>query len=574
MGQCTAQFAENFDDGDITNSPTWSGDVNDYAVVSGQCRLNAREAGVSFIHTPALFPDSIRYSLDFEINTSPSGSNFSRIYLALTDTLLSEATGLYLQLGESGSNDAIRLVYLNAGTTTELANATMGAIASPSSVHLIIEIDDQNNCTLAADYSGTGIPMAEFSTTLPWSMSEGNYVGLLNSYTASNVTNYAYDNIIIEELIPDSTPPQIAAISVRDSSSLILSFDELLSADVSDFTLVSNVSTLMVESATLQADQTSILVVFSQPMDPSILYEGTISGVQDLQGNALQPTTIEWIYAVAAKAGDLLLNEILFDPRGNGSDYVEIVNVSDRYLDLESLVISNESSGNNEVIESTLILAPKQYLLLTEDVAGTQADYFTSNPNRMVEQDLPSFNNSDGNVTLIQDDNTIDAFDYDEDMHFVLLDDTDGVSLERISLGAPTQQRSNWQSAAQTIGFGTPGLPNSVRVGAVGGAGIKLQKQTFSPNQDGSDDVLVVEMVYNKPGYVVNATIYSELGFPIKRLANNQLVPTEGALFWDGIGDDGRRALIGAYAIKVEAFHPDGDVIQYKDAFVLADFLD
>ena len=46
-------------------------------------------------------------------------------------------------------------------------------------------------------------------------------------------------------------------------------------------------------------------------------------------------------------------------------------------------------------------------------------------------------------------------------MQFGLLNITKGVSLERIDFNRPTQDRTNWHSAAEDIGFGTPAYKNS-----------------------------------------------------------------------------------------------------------------
>jgi hypothetical protein len=65
-----------------------------------------------------------------------------------------------------------------------------------------------------------------------------------------------------------------------------------------------------------------------------------------------------------------------------------------------------------------------------------------------------------GNITLRRSDSLIiDAFDYDEGLHFSLLENKRGVSLERLSFDQPTQSSGNWHSAAESAGYATPTGP-------------------------------------------------------------------------------------------------------------------
>jgi hypothetical protein len=48
-------------------------------------------------------------------------------------------------------------------------------------------------------------------------------------------------------------------------------------------------------------------------------------------------------------------------------------------------------------------------------------------------ESVSNYNNDNGVVVLALDSATIDEFHYDESMHFDLLQDVEGVSLERIS---------------------------------------------------------------------------------------------------------------------------------------------
>ena len=55
----------------------------------------------------------------------------------------------------------------------------------------------------------------------------------------------------------------------------------------------------------------------------------------------------------------------------------------------------------------------------------------------------------------------VDEVKYKDDWHFKLIDDAEGVSLERIDPDGTSQDETNWHSAASTAGYGTPTYKNS-----------------------------------------------------------------------------------------------------------------
>lgn len=75
---------------------------------------------------------------------------------------------------------------------------------------------------------------------------------------------------------------------------------------------------------------------------------------------------------------------------------------------------------------------------------------------------MPAMNDNEGIISLFTDDDKlIDRFNYRQDYHFKLYHDFEGVSLERIDPFKPTNDPSNWLSASEQAGFGTPGKKNS-----------------------------------------------------------------------------------------------------------------
>ena len=163
-----------------------------------------------------------------------------------------------------------------------------------------------------------------------------------------------------------------------------------------------------------------------------------------------------------------------------------------------------------------------------------------------------------------------EAFSYTEDMHFPLLGSVDGVSLERLDALRPVNDMGNWHSAAETVGFGTPGLENSQYYPTSGADGeVSMDPEIFSPDNDGYNDVLNINYRFTAPGYVGTIRIYDSNGRPVRELATNELLSNEGTFTWDGTTDKGEKARIGMYVILFEAYSTSGDSQKYKMSTVL-----
>ena len=167
---------------------------------------------------------------------------------------------------------------------------------------------------------------------------------------------------------------------------------------------------------------------------------------------------------------------------------------------------------------------------------------------------------------------SLDRVHFQQDWHFALLDDTEGVSLERISPEGPSQDAGNWHSAAQSAGWGSPGQPNSVRMGPLpAGPGVlRIAPEIFSPDQDGRDDLLAIRWHLDGPGYLLSLTVYDAGGRPLRHLLRQSSVEPEGQWHWDGLNDRDERVPLGQYIIGMEAFDLQGRRVQARQVCVLA----
>ncbi len=320
-----------------------------------------------------------------------------------------------------------------------------------------------------------------------------------------------------------------------------------------------------------------VLLLLNSPLRENTVYTVAVTGgLSDCLGTpAATAPPLRFGLAAPALPGDLLINEILFRPQSGGSDFVELYNHSEKILDLQDLLLINESktgSGRVARVTTPLQLFPDEYVVFTEAPADIRQRYRVERPAALIETPLPALDAESGNLTLRRDGLTLDSLDYRDDWHSPLLEDTRGVSLERLSPQAPTREAGNWHSAAAAAGFATPTAPNSQRRGAVpaGESFFQLAGKTFSPDGDGFEDVLLIDYRADQPGYVLNLRVFDAEGRPVRTLAGNLLLGTEGVLKWDGADDQGRKARIGIYVLWFELFHPDGSVRRQREVCVLA----
>ena len=105
------QVFDNFSDGEILQNPEWMGDLTNFMVNDAQqLQLVAEGAGSSMLVTTNSLIDSTEWNFRVKLSFSPSSNNNARIYLASDNQdLNANLNGYFLQLGESGSGDALEL---------------------------------------------------------------------------------------------------------------------------------------------------------------------------------------------------------------------------------------------------------------------------------------------------------------------------------------------------------------------------------------------------------------------------------------------------------------------------------
>jgi hypothetical protein len=216
-------------------------------------------------------------------------------------------------------------------------------------------------------------------------------------------------------------------------------------------------------------------------------------------------------------------------------------------------------------------LLPKDFVVIGKDSTFVKAKYPASVTGKFLFSELPSYNNDSGSVYLIFNSEIIDKVSYQNEWHFNLLDNTDGVSLERIDPNGSSNSQFNWNSAAEDVGFATPGRTNSQFMSAFSSGTLTLTNDVFSPDNDGFEDVLLVSYEMKEPGLLGKVQIFDDRGRLVRQLFSSELLGSNGTFSWDGLTDDQVKASIGVYVILFEAFSTDGgEIFTTKKALTLA----
>ncbi len=382
---------------------------------------------------------------------------------------------------------------------------------------------------------------------------------------------------------PDTILPRVLRAYLDGTNTLVLLFNEPLNIGAASFTASYSVDNGIGQPALalpLPFDYSTVRLEFIQAFQSGIIYTITVSNsVLDCTGNSLgMYNTARFAIPDSVEPNDVVLNEILFDPKTSGFDFVELYNRSNKVIDLKQLdIIERDVADPTRILEAGSITAeswllfPNEFVALSESTDNIIENYFVPNRDMLLKAPIPNFPDKEGICVLkIHNGLTVDSLLFNQNWHYSLLDDKNGVSLERVDYNKPTQDKSNWHSAASSVGFATPTYINS-QFGESGifEDNIGINPEVFTPDNDGVADYTYIQYKFDEPGYTINIRLYDAVGREIKNLVRNETLGSEGQFQWDGTDDDGKKARVGIYFAFIEVFNLQGKVKRFKKQLVL-----
>jgi hypothetical protein len=385
----------------------------------------------------------------------------------------------------------------------------------------------------------------------------------------------------IEAVNIDDSPPRLKYAYTIDSVTAIAIFDEPLDSlsGATSGNYFMDASLSIVSALPLAPLFNSVELKLSTALSVNTVYTLTASNVTDCAQNAIgSANKVRVGLRDEASNQNIVINEILFNPKSNGFDFVEFYNQSNKIIDASKLFVANRNSTGDissikKIFPTAYSIFPGDYFVITEDASNLEMNYLVSNPDRIIAlPSLPSYPDDEGDVILLNGQgNVIDEVRYKDDWHFKLIDDPEGVSLERIDPAGTSQDPANWHSAASTSGYATPTYKNSqFKQTQLIDATIEITPKTFSPDNDGHDDLATIQYKVSQPGYIANITIYDSQGRAVRYLVKNGTLGTSGLWNWDGVDENEKKLPIGIYIVYTEIFNLQGKTQHFKNAVVLA----
>lgn len=457
------QISEDFSDGNFTLNPIWNGNNSTFIINSSyQLQTYNTVASTSFLTTEHNITslENKEWRFWVKLSFSPSSNNFAKVYLTSTNSDLSiNPDGFFIQLGETGSTDAVRLMKSENGIETEICSGASGAIASSFAISVRVVRDDIGNWQLFTDNTG-GDNFVNPALGFDDANLLGTSFGFYCKYTVSNATKFYFDNVYVGDIIQDTTPPEIESVQVIYNQQIDVVFNEPV--EVVSAQNTNNYSLFPVVSISgIQVDNSNpklIHIGLATPLINGNTYKLTINGIIDLEGN-ISSSSVDFIYRIAElpHKGDVIITEIMSDPIPSIGlpevEFIEIYNRSNKYFNLLDWKLEDESSSGT-IVESWL--SPGEYKLIC---STTTLDEY---PNGVGCSNFPNLNNSADHLKLKYSNGMLlDEITYDIDFFQDELKKSGGYSFERKNLNLPCFKSTNWDGSTNVIG-GTPGFQNSI----------------------------------------------------------------------------------------------------------------
>lgn len=515
-----AQFTDNFNDGDFTSNPSWTGGTADFIVNPAlQLQSNNMLANSNFyLSTASTKATTAQWDFYCQLTFNTSGTNYVDVYLTSSsgDLNLAGITGYFVRIGNT--NDEICLYRKDAAGAVKIID---GADATTNTSNNILKIRVERNATnqwnLFRDLTGTGTNYFSEGTVTDATYTTSAFFGIyIRQSTSGFFQRHFFDDIEVKTYVPDTTPPAITSATATGNTMLDVLFNEAV--DITSSQVASNYSVnngIGTPSSAIRDATNNALVhlTFSNTFPNRTAFQLSVNGVKDVAGNTLNNGIATFSFFSPGQY-DIVIDEIMADPTPQvglpDAEWIELRNTSGFDINLLGWRLG-KPSGQSGPMPSYLLKKDSFVVVCTGSAVAALSAFapvisVTSFPGLGNAGDLLYLRSPQG--LLIHSVNYTDAWYQNE------LKKAGGWTLEMKDSRNPCTGMNNWAASMATAG-GTPGKKNTIDGVNADATAPKLLR-AFA-----TDSVNIV-LVFNEPVDSTNAalashyTISDGIGVPVQ----------------------------------------------------------
>lgn len=390
----------------------------------------------------------------------------------------------------------------------------------------------------------------------------------------------AYPNSIADEN-PDHVPPYIIAHSKTENGNLSLFFSKPIFPDaIKDLVNDDRVEQIYYNYPQYQDYQ--IKLNSSEKEDRFTI---SLNNICCLSGNPLLERGV-LIFGTpdTLQKGDICINELMLNPLKEDALFIELLNHSDKLIDLSEIRLATlKSDSSIETIYSltqyVTLWEPGCYAVISADPICIFNYYgYKGTPQIICPEKFPSLKPEKGNIALIdRNGNLLDLVYYDESKHVFPSTNNKGISLERINPKSSSSDIHNWIPGDANSLYATPGYKNNATNHVFDepdttlitkkGKHFNLIHEKVRLNPDYPESELGIDYIFEQDGYRVNIALYNGNGLKVCQLATDLAIAQSGSLYWKEDWRNSRTAFPGIYILIIEYFDKQKDAGKEKLIF-------
>ena len=291
----------------------------------------------------------------------------------------------------------------------------------------------------------------------------------------------------------------------------------------------------------------------------------------DKNGNTIgQPNSINSLFPIAK--GSLLINEIMYEPSANNSEFIELYNTAEEPIQIGGAELFVAGKYICDLSDTLYEISKNDFYLIAGDSLILNKYSALDNSKIFISSASLGLTNT-GSSVVIKDFfcNTIDSIYYSPDWHNDYYSSTKNISLERISFKNSSNQDDNWSSSVDKNGA-TPLAVNSIFIeNKSSNNKLTIEPNPFSPDNDGFEDFTMISYLSKENVVQIRARIFDDKGRLVRHLVDNQIAGSKSQIIFDGRDDNGYYLNVGMYILLFESFNQSNKKSEtFKKVIVIA----